>query len=241
MFVTMLDATHLNAQYKLARHFTTKRNFVVAEQHVAIGLKADPESTRFINLNALIYFYSKNYHGAVKYYEQLIALNQSNEQLHNNLALSYARTNQFLKAIEQYKTLLNKYNDENPTYHFNLGKMYQAEKETQLAIASINRAIALQDVPLNMQYLTLATIYKREGDYKNTFKMIEKAVSESPNDELLRYQYAVAADNYYKDEKSIIKLYEAYLERFGETGRYSELVRERIKDIKTAKHFEKPE
>lgn len=241
MFVTMLDPAHLNAQYKLAKHFTSKRNFVQAAERVSIGLKADPESTRFINLNALIYFYSKNYHGAVKQYENLIALHQSNEQLHNNLAISYAKTNQFLKAIGQYKILIEKYTDENPTYHFNLGKMHQAEKNPVLAIESINQAIALQDIPLDMQYLTLATIYKRQGDYKNTFLMIEKAISENPNDEMLRYQYAVAADNYFKEEKSVIKLYEAYLERFGATARYSELVRERIRDIKTKIHFEKKE
>ncbi len=240
-YATMIDENHLNAQYKVARHFTSKRKFVVAAEHIAIGLKADPQSIRFINLNALVYFYSKNYHGAVNQYEQLLDLNQSNEQLHNNLAISYARTNQFLKAIDQYKFLIEKYNDENPTYHFNLGKMYQAEKEHELAIKSISRAIALQDVPLDMQYLTLATIYKRQGDYKKTFLMIEKAVSESPNDEGLRYQYAIAADNYYKDKKSTIKLYEAYLERYGNTAIYSDLVQQRIKDIKTANHFEKQE
>jgi tetratricopeptide (TPR) repeat protein len=234
-----IDENHLNARYRLAKHFTTKRKFLVAEKHVAIGLKEDPKSTRFINLNALIYFYSKNYHGAVNQYERLIDLNQSNEQLHNNLAISYSKTNQFFKAIDQYKILIDRYNDENPTYHFNLGKMYQAEKEYQLAIESITRAIVLQDVPLDLQYLTLANIYKRQGDYKNTFLMIEKAVSENPNDETLRYQYAVAADSYYKDEDSVVKMYNAYLERYGETARYSGLAQQRIKDIKTAKHFEK--
>ena len=157
------------------------------------------------------------------------------------MAISYARTNQFLKAITQYKTLIKRFDDRNPSYHFNLGKMYQAEKEPQLAIASINHAIALQDIPLDKQYLTLATIYKNLGDYKNTFIMIESAVSENPDNEMLRYQYAVAADNYFKDEKSVIKLYEAYLERFGETARFGDLVRQRIVDMKTTEHFENKE
>jgi tetratricopeptide (TPR) repeat protein len=239
IYVTFIDKNHLNAQYKVAKHFTTKRNFVAAAELVAIGLEADPESVRFTNLNALIYFYSKNYHGAVKQYEQLLYLNQSNEQLHTNLAISYARTNQFLKAVAQYKLLIAAYNDENPTYYFNMGKMYQADKEYDLAIESIHRAIELQNVPLDKQYLTLAGIYKSQGDYKNTFLMIEKAVSESPNDEMLRYQYAVAADNFYENDAGVIKFYESYLKRFGETAQYSALVQQRMIDIKTKKHFEK--
>lgn len=241
MYVAVLDSTHLNAQYKLAKHFTVQRNTLAAKRYIDIGLRQDPTSVRFINLNALAYFNSKNYHEAIKQYEQLIALNQSNKQIHNNLAISYARTNQFLKAITQYKILIKRFDDRNPSYHFNLGKMYQAEKEHQLAIASINQAIALQDIPLDKQYLTLATIYKNLGDYKNTFIMIESAVSENPDNEMLRYQYAVAADNYFKDEKSVIKLYEAYLERFGETARFGDLVRQRIVDMKTTEHFENKE
>ncbi|EDM45145.1 Tetratricopeptide repeat family protein [unidentified eubacterium SCB49] len=241
MNATKIDKEHQNAHYKLAKHFTTKRHFTQASTHIDIGLKAAPTSIRFINLNALVYFYSKSYHDALKQYEHLLDLNQSNEQLHVNLAISYARTNQFLKAIEQYKIVIAKYDDENPTYHFNLGKMYWAEKKNALAIAHIKQAIALQSVPLDRQYLTLASIYKKEGDYKNTFLMIEKAVAESPNDEMLRYQYAVAADNYYKDEKSVVALYEAYLTRYGADAKYGALAEQRISDIKTKNHFEKQE
>ena len=79
MYVAVLDSTHLNAQYKLAKHFTVQRNTLAAKRYIDIGLRQDPTSVRFINLNALAYFNAKNYHEAIKQYEQLIALTQSNK------------------------------------------------------------------------------------------------------------------------------------------------------------------
>ena len=98
---TLFDINHQNAIYKLARHWTTKRDFMAAGRFIERGLKANPSSSRFLTLNALVYYHSKSYHGAITAYEKLLTFNQSNTQLHENLADSYMNTLQFEKAIEQ--------------------------------------------------------------------------------------------------------------------------------------------
>ncbi|MFC7356473.1 tetratricopeptide repeat protein [Jejudonia soesokkakensis] len=238
-FAYALDSSHLNTLYKLARHHTVKRNFSSALKFIDQGLAIDSKSNRFITLRALVAFYYKNYHEAVKNFELLLAANQSNEQLHENLAISYAQTNQFEKAIEQYTILINDYNDKIPSYHFNLAKAYQAIRYFDKAIRHTEIAIVLQDVTLEREYLQLANIYKKQGNSKLVFEMMGKAVAENPESEILQYQRAIAADNYFKDRQSIIDFYEGYLNKFGDNASYSDLAKQRISDLKKEIHFEK--
>lgn len=238
-FAHFMDSTHINALYKIARHHTVKRNFSSALNFIDKGLAIDPASNRFITLRALVAFYYKNYHEAVKNYELLLNANQSNEQLHENLAISYVQTNQFEKAIDQYTILINEYNDKIPSYHFNLAKAYQALHYYDKAIRHTEIAIVLQDISLEREYLQLATIYKRQGDPKLVFEMMGKAVAENPNSDMLHYQRAIAADNYFEDKQSIIEYYESYLKYFGEKGNYRDLAKQRVSDLKREIHFEK--
>jgi len=234
-----LDNTNLNALYKLTRHAVTKRNFGFAQNYVEKALVLDPNSTRFLTLKALSHFYLKEYHEAVKTYEQLLELNQSNEQLHEKLAISYTNTNQFEKAIDQYTILINEYSDKIPSYHSNLARAYIAIKEYEKAIRHIEIAIVLQDIPLDGEYLQLSTIYKKQGNDKLVFEMMRKAVQENPEDEMLQYFQVLAADNYFKDKTSILNYYERYLERFGAKGRYRDVAKQRVRDLKKELHFEK--
>jgi tetratricopeptide (TPR) repeat protein len=237
MFIANKDNTHLNANYKVARRLVTKRNFNNSMPYIESGLAVDPESTRFLNLKALVAYYSKNYHLSAKTYEKLLALNQSNEQLHENLAISYIQTNQFEKAIEQYTILINEFNDKIASWHFALGNAYSALRYYDKAIRHIEIAVVLQDISLEREYLALATIYKQQKNYKLVFEMMQKAVGENPTSETLQYQLAIAADTYFKDKGSVISYYERYISKFGEKGMYVELAKQRVSDLKNELHL----
>lgn len=236
---TLFDINHQNAIYRLARHWTTKRDFMAAGTFIERGLKANPNSNRFLTLNALVYYHSKSYHGAITAYEKLLALNQSNTQLHENLADSYMETLQFEKAIEQLTILINEYNDKNPGYHAQIGRAFSALKEDEKAIRHLELSIALQQVSLDKEYMLLSYIHKRKGDYKKVFETLGLAVEENPESEMVQYQYAVAADNYFKDKNSVLRYYERFLKKFGETGQFRELAKQRVSDIKEELHFSK--
>jgi len=234
-----LDSSHLNTNYRLARYAVTKRNFSGAKKYIDYGLEVDPNSTRFLTLQALSHFYLKEYHDAVAAYEKLLERNQGNEQLHEKLAISYTNTNQFEKAIAQYTVLINKYNDKVPSYHTNLAKAYIALKEYDKAIRHTEIAIVLQDISLEGEYLQLSTIYKRQGNDKKVFEMMGKAVKENPYDEMLSYFQVLAADNYFEDTKTVITYYERFLKKFEADGRYGELAQLRLKDLKEELFFDK--
>ncbi|MDT0556353.1 tetratricopeptide repeat protein [Patiriisocius hiemis] len=239
MFIALKDSTHLNAAYKVARRLVTKRNFNNAMPYIERGLEADPESIRFLTLKALVAYYSKNYHLSIKIFEKLLSLNQSNEQLHENLAISYVQTNQFENAIEQYTILINEFNDKSPSWHFALGNAYSALRYFDKAIRHIEIALVLQDVSLEREYLALATIYKRQKDYKLVFEMMQKAVGENPSSDTLQYQLAISADTYFEDKASVISYYERYISKFGEKGNYIELAKQRVSDLKNELHLSK--
>ncbi len=234
-----IDPTHENARYKVARRAVEKRDFDKAQPIIEQGLKTDPNSIRFLTLAALSSYYSRNYHQALKHYEHLVSLNQSNEQLHENLGISYMRTNQFEEALEQFTILINTYDDKNPSWHYQVGKVFMSLKEYEKAIRHIELSIALQQVPLDTEFMTLATIYKRKGDNRQVFEMMKHAFSENPKDEMVAYQFAVAADNYFEDIETIIQYYETYLEQHGETGRFRELAKQRLSDLKKELHYSK--
>lgn len=233
------DKNHQNALFKVAKIQAERRNFNEAMMNIERGLKVDSESVRFLNLKALIAYVNKSFHLAADTYEKLIDLNQSNERLHENLAVSYNQTNRFEQAISQYAILINEYDDKNPSWHFSIAKNYEALRYLDKAQHHFEIAIALQDLPLDKSYVALASVYKKQKDYKNQFSVLQKAVRENSNNQRALYLLATAADNYFEDDAVVLPYYEKYLAIFGEQGNYTEHAKQRIKDLKTDIHFNK--
>ena len=237
--VLAMDSTHQNALYKLSRMLVEKRQFDTATNLVAAGLSTDPKSVRFLNLQALIHFYGKNYHGALAAYKKLLELKQSNVQLHENLAVCFRNTNQFEKAIGQYTILINEYDDQTSEWHYGLGATYLASKDYEKARRHIEIAILLKDLPIEDEQMTLSYLFSSTKDYRSQMEVLNKVVNNNPQNERAMYYLAVAADNYFEDNNTVIPFYERFLEKFGETGRFRELAKQRIKDLKTELHFKK--
>ena len=103
-------------------------------------------------------------------------LNQSNIQLHENLAESYTKTNRFEEAIEQYTILINEYDDKNPSWHFSIAKNFEALRYLDKAQHHFEIAILLQDIPLDESYVALASVFKKQKEYKKQLETLQKAV-----------------------------------------------------------------
>lgn len=234
-----LDQEHQNAMYKVAKHMAEKRNFNGAREYIDKGLQADPNSLRFLNLKAVVAFVNKSFHSAATTYEKLLNLNQSNIQLHENLAESYRYTNRFEKAIAQYTILINSYDDKVPAWHFNIAKCFEALRYLDKAQHHFEIAIFLQDLPLDDSYVALASVFFKQKKFLAQLETLQKAVQENPENQRAKYLLATAADNYFEDDSAVIPYYEAYLKIFGDQSQFAEYAKARIKDLKTDIHMNK--
>ena len=234
-----LDTNHFNALYKIAKRKVEKRNFSEAKILINKALNVQSTSERFLMLDALVNFHTENYHAAIISFKKLADQNYSSVQFHEVFAKSYIQTNQFEEAIDQYTILINKFNDQNAGWHFEIGRCFMALRYLEKAERHLNIAIALQEIPLDTEYVTLSQLYNRRKDYKNEMFALEKALLENPLNELAQYQLAVAADNYFEDKQTVLRYYNVYLNKHGETGRRRELAKHRVRDIKKELHFTK--
>lgn len=226
-----------DAIYKIAKLNVQKQRFFNAAGFIEKGLKLDGKSTRFLILKGLSAFYKKEYQSAIETLTQVVELGKKTEQIHDILATSYALTFQYKKAVDEYKILLSQYNDKNPNYHYNLGKCLMGVENFEQGRAHVKMAIAILDVSLHDEYVTLAVGYSREQKYQQAFTNLKLAIKEDPKSEKAHYQLAVSADNYYKDEAEVLKLYDNYIQIFGENGRYYQLATTRAGDIKESEFF----
>lgn len=232
-----IDSNHINSVYKLARHFFDKRKFGKARIYTEAGLSKDPNSVRFLTLKAFRHYLSKDYHKAIGAYEKLIDLGQSTAQLHEKLGISFTKTNQFEKAMEQFKILINTYDDQNPKWHFLAGQTFFKLKDFENSVKHIELSIAFQEIPLENEYFELATAFRAQKQYSKEFKALQQAVKENPKSQKALYFLATSAERNFEDKKKALSYYEAYLDKFPEDGIFTEHARTRIKDLKTKLHF----
>lgn len=235
--VFVLDTNHINSVYKIARNYIENRKFEESEPFVNKGLSVDSTSARFLTLHALKQFYKNDYHDAIAIYNRLIDIDESNIQIHENLASCYSYTYQFEKALSQLEILLKEFDDKTPKWHVEIAKLYSSLKDYPNAKRHMDIAIALQEIPLSDSYLELATIYKRNKNYKNEMNALKTALTNNPKNEIALFRIAVSADNYFADKKVVLNYYEEYLQKYSETGRMRNLAKLRVSDLKKELHF----
>ena len=237
--VHKMDGKNINAIYKIARYYVENREFEEAEPFIEKGLNSDKDSSRFLTLRALKEFHTQEFHEAIATYNLLISNGDSYVSLHENQANAYAKTFQVEKAIEQYNILFQKYDDQNPKWHHEVAVIFRTNGEYEKAERHLNIAIGLLETPLSNEYFELSKIYSWEKDYKKQMAALQKSLTNNPNNELALYHLAVAADNYFKDKKTVLDYYENYLKKFGETGRMRNLAKQRVSDLQNELHFSK--
>lgn len=235
--VYKMDERNINASYKIARNYVENRKFEEAIPFIEKGLALDKNSSRFLTLRALKEYYTQEFHDAIVTYNLLISKGDSYPVLHENLAVAYVQTMQFEKALEQYQILLQRFDDQNPKWHHEAAVLYRTMSEYEKAKQHLSIAIGLLETPLSSEYLEMAVIYNRYKDYKNEMAALRKSFVNNPNNEMALYNLAIAADNYFKDKKTVLSYYENYLKQFGETGRMRNLAKQRVSDLKKEIHF----
>ena len=234
----LLDSTHQQALYKLSKNALSLRDFATSEKLSLQGLNANSNNASLLSILAQTYFNENSFVLAIAPFEKLLELGQGNEFVHSKLGFCYYNQNNFEDAITQYNMALA-YEDRNSDTHYNLGKLYAKQGDLKKSETHLLMALLIKKQPVDSEFLSLALTYKLQEDHQKTYEYCNKALEENPNNERALYERAVAADNYFKDQKTVLNHYQAYLSKYEKDGNENlvYLGRTRMKDIRAELHL----
>lgn len=208
-----LDSTHQKAMNQLGLYFLKKQEYDKVEQLGQKALESNPNSVEMTNLMALNYYNKGWTSEAVEWLEKLVALGQSSAFIHKRLGRSYAKQGDYELAIKQYALVLEE-DDKDPSVHLELARLYQRSKEFEKGIRHAEIAIFLNSQPLDEEYYTLATVYKLNDQFEEAIVNYQLTIKENPEHIEAHYGIPVAADNYYKNKKEVLLMYERFVKKY---------------------------
>ncbi|WP_194850225.1 tetratricopeptide repeat protein [Nonlabens antarcticus] len=230
--VLKLNPDYRSARMELVALLIKKRKTFPAIKYSQEVLNENPDDIKFNSLIAQAFYSAKIYSKAIEHLEHLFEINNDTEFNRKTLGLAYFEDAQWQKAIENFDIFLKQYQERDADIYFMKSRAHLRLKEYDKALDAIEYCILFRRPAIDQEYLQLASIKAAQEDYKGTFDAMKLAYEENAEDAVIAYQFAVAADRYFKDKKAIIGYYERYLNKFGESSSYGELVTFRISDLK---------
>jgi tetratricopeptide (TPR) repeat protein len=226
-----INTSYRAARVELVKSLLKNRKFYQAIQSAIPGLKIYPKDIKMNSLIAQSYLGGKRYDKAIEHFELLFSLGNDTEFNRKNLAWSYFNDRQWQLSIDNYEWYNRDYEEGNSQVHFIMSQAYLKLGKLDLAQDYIERSIVFKTPELHQEYLQLATIYVRQEDYKNAFYATKKAKKEKSDNDLIGYQYALAADQYYADKSKKLAFYEEFIKQYPESA-FQDLANARAKDLR---------
>ncbi|MEP2279356.1 tetratricopeptide repeat protein [Maribacter sp.] len=234
-----LDSTHLRSLFQLAKHYTIKQERDNALTYILQGLDYYGNDVSLINLHALVLFNDAQFEKAIPLFERVLELGEDKNYVYDKLAFSYNKNWEFHKAKEAYNILLKR-DDTNSQTYFDLAGVYQKENKIDSAKIFINKAMAVQKPIFANGYNQLAYIAREQKDFKNAFKLFERAHKEDTSDARVYYNIATTYDQFGTDLKKKLGYYENFLKDYpNQHPYYNETAKKRISELKEEIHFAK--
>lgn len=233
-----IDSTHLRSIYQVAKYYTSKWERDSVVKYADKGLRFYENDVSIINLKAIAVYNNDEFKTAILLFEKLVSLGETDKAyIFERLGNAYFKSNNFDKAIENYKTALT-LDAENAKVLLSLGNVFWEQKQIDSAKAYINKSIDVQQVVLDKEYLVLARISGEQKDYATALKYYKLAHEENPLEVLYYYQICFIADQYYKDPKVKLNYYERLLTNYGgKRDYYTDFAKRRISELKEEIHY----
>lgn len=226
-----LDSTHQKAILNLAQYQLTQLEYPLVQKLCNKALEAEPDNVEIISLLAQNYYLRGFHSEAADNYERLLELGQNEAFIHERLGFCYYEERMYELAIDQYKILLEYDNEHYGTYHI-LAKLYNHIKDKEKAIEASEKALYFKDLPLDDVYMTLGATYRLHKQWPDAIEQFQLAIKENSSEGNAYHNLAICADNYYKDKKAVVKLYQQFTTKFRVSPKYLysvKLADERIK------------
>ena len=232
-----LDESHQKAIFKIAKNHIKKRKFEEAHVLIDKGLEVYTNNIELISLKAQAYSFQEYYTHSVVWFKKLIELGEKSEFIHEKLSLSYAQNSDYQDAIFHRKEAL-KYDPYNADAIFVIGSYYERLSDFEEAEDYYRKALFLKDVSLSNEYQRLGRILNRQKKYKEAIEAFQKALREDPKDIMTEFFLIRTKDEYYADNDSKIKLYEAFIEKHKEETPFVAFAKDRLDKLKKEKFLE---
>ena len=149
-------------------------------------LQQDPNQADALHLLGAIAYSQGQYERAIALYQQSLALNSANHELHNNIAVALVETGKIDEAIGHYRQAL----EINPSYaecHSNLGNTLRLQGKLSEAIACLQWALHLRpDYP--EAHNNLGVAFQKQKKISEAIANYQRAIE-------LRPDYAEAHKN----------------------------------------------
>lgn len=163
-----------------AQFFVEQNNYQEAIGVYTQLVEAYPEYTYIRYLRAMLNHELGNIEEAREDYEFLLAHNDLNLSILNNLGAIYASNKDYEKAIDYFTQGISELSHI-PEAHLNLAEAFMITKNYDAAINHYNNVIVFE--PDNSDALfNLGVAYLKKGDYDNAQLHWEKALAISPQD-----------------------------------------------------------
>ena len=236
--VVAIDPFHLKGIKQLCKYFLKKRSWISFEKYNAIGLQNYPEDEVLLNYKAQACFNQQQYKKAIIYFTKLNEIEPENKfvlyrlGMSNHMLMKYDDAILFYeKAIEQDKT--------NGDYHTQIGLAYLGTESYFKSYFHLLQAKRLNEVKLDAEFYNIGIWHKEQKYYSKAMQLFQKALSENMYYYKAKFEIAICADNYYKDNNSKLELYQEYKTSFeGKNKRNDEVVAARISHFKELIHLE---
>ncbi|WP_029036729.1 tetratricopeptide repeat protein [Salinimicrobium xinjiangense] len=235
----LLQKNHQQALGKVAKRALVSGKLMEAERLSKQGLETNPSNRTLLSILAQAYYFQKEYQLAIDEFEKLVDLGAGSELIHTRLGTSYYHLKNYDKAIFNFNAALD-YEDQNHATHYSLGKLYALKGEYKNSEGHLLQAIIFKSVILDEEFTSLGLTYKHMEKPKEALNYFNKAIKENPDNERAMFERAIAADSYFEDLETKMNYYQAYVDKFRETGSRNLLLlaQRRVKDIREELHMQ---
>lgn len=228
-----LDDTHQKAIFKVAKYHLAKRDHELAEKYINKGLESYVENKELMSLKAQNFYWQDMYDDAAVWFQKLVDLGESSQFLHEKLSFCYVRLYDNKNALLHCEKAL-KYDPNNSTNLYILGQIYQQEDDYANAEKYYKQALEIEDVPLDAEYVKLATVLNHQGKYEESIKTLQKALRENPDNIRARFFMLNTKTAYYEDIDEKIRLHEEFIKKYpdGWHARMAQRTLDKLKEEK---------
>lgn len=214
-----LDSTHQKALGELAVFYLKRKDYKLVEKLAFKALESYPTNVEIISTLAQSYYHKGWNEEGIEWFKKLLELGQDTQFIREKLGNLYYKKHRYENAIEQYLGALN-FSPEDDYVHATLAKLYNFTEDLKAAETHGLLAILYKDQPLFEEYYTLSRTYEMKKDWKNAMKYVNRSLEENPRNQKAEYTKVVIADNYYEDRRTVLKLYEEFIQKY-EDGKYA--------------------
>lgn len=204
-----------------------------AQSIIEKGMQEDSANINVLYTNARIKNAKDDFPAVIRSIERAMELGDSSNYYAMMISVAFLRTDQAEESIFHLKKIIEREKDSEHTHHY-LALAYELQGDSDLAKIHYEKAIekGISDkVP--RYHEDLAKLYEKSNQHRKAYENYKAAYEYNAEDVLL-FNIAFNADQYFKDKNIAMRFYEKYLKT--KHQEYREYSQKRVLQLKEIVH-----